>query len=242
LPYARDTRRTRAFTSKLQVEPKRSRNQDRKVWKVMEGHCGLILIADDDAGFRALVSMLCAQAGYDCVEAATRDEAVTAALARRPDAVLLDVDLGETSGYEVCRELRERFGESLPIIFLSGTRTETFDRVAGLLLGADDYVTKPFEPEELLARVRRSIARTPRPSPSLPSDRFHLTPRECEILGLFAEGLGTQEISDRLEISAKTVSSHTQRMLPKLGVHSRTEAVALAYREGLLETLPAPRA
>jgi len=208
----------------------------------MEENCGLILIVDDDPGFRAVVSMLCARAGYDCVEAATRDEAVSAALAHRPDAALLDVDLGEASGYEVCRELRKEFGESLPIIFLSGTRTETFDRVAGLLLGADDYVTKPFEPEELLARVRRAIMRTPQPGRDGDSDRFNLTPREREILGLFAEGLGTQAISDRLEISAKTVSSHTQRLLPKLGVHSRTEAVALAYREGLLETASASRA
>ena len=207
----------------------------------MEENCGPILIVDDDAVFRALVATLCVKAGYHCVEAATGGAAISAALAERPDAVLVDVDLGDASGYEVCRELRDRFGESLPIIFLSGTRTESFDRVAGLLLGADDYVTKPFDPEELLARVRRAIARTQRLDPSLPTDRFNLTPRERQILEMFAEGLGTRAISDRLEISAKTVSSHTQRLLPKLGVHSRTEAVALAYREGLLETTASRR-
>jgi DNA-binding NarL/FixJ family response regulator len=206
----------------------------------MEEQCGLILLVDDDAGFRALVSVLCMRAGYDCVEATSADQALAAALVRRPDAVLLDVDLGDGSGYEVCRELRERFGEGLPIIFLSGTRVETFDRVAGLLLGADDYVTKPFEAEELFARVRRAIVRAPHPVASSPSPKSRLTGRERQILGLFAEGLGTQAISDRLDISTKTVSSHTQRMLPKLGVHSRTEAVALAYREGLLETATGP--
>ena len=106
--------------------------------------------------------MLCLRAGYVCVEAASGAEAISAALADRPDVVLIDVDLGEPSGYEVCRELRNRFGESMPIIFISGTRTETYDLVAGFLLGADDYVTKPFEPEELMARVRRAITRTTR--------------------------------------------------------------------------------
>jgi two-component system nitrate/nitrite response regulator NarL len=208
----------------------------------MEDHCGLILIADDDAGFRALVSMLCLRAGYDCVEAASGPEAVAAAVAERPDVVLVDVDLGDASGYEVCRELRDRFGENMPIIFISGTRTETYDRVAGFLLGADDYVTKPFDPEELMARVRRAITRTRMSGQTPSSEKFRLTPREQEILGLFAEGLGTQAVSDRLQISTKTVSSHTQRLLPKLGVHSRTEAVALAYREGLFEPAAALRA
>ena len=202
----------------------------------------LILIADDDAGFRALVSTLCLRAGYDCVEAESGSEAVAAALAERPDVVLVDVDLGDASGYEVCRELRNRFGEGMPIIFISGTRTETYDRVAGLQLGADDYVTKPFEPEELIARVRRAIVRTTQPDRIRSSEKFRLTPREQEILHLYAEGLGTQAVSDRLQISTKTVSSHTQRLLPKLGVHSRTAAVALAYRERLFETAAAPRA
>jgi two-component system nitrate/nitrite response regulator NarL len=74
------------------------------------------------------------------------------------------------------------------------------------------------------------------------STQRRLTPREQEILGPFAAGLGTQAVSEQLQISTKTLSSHTQRLLPKLGVHSRTEAVALAYREGLFETAGAPRA
>jgi DNA-binding NarL/FixJ family response regulator len=206
----------------------------------MEDHCGSILIADDDAGFRALVSMLCVRAGYDCVEAAPGAAAVSIAFAKRPDLVLLDVDLGDASGYEACRELLDRFGQSMPIIFISGTRTETYDRVAGFLLGGDDYVTKPFEPEELMARVRRAITRTRQPK-RFPS-KFRLTPREQEILGLFAAGLGTQAVSEQL-ISTKTVSSHTQPgCFRSSGVHSRTEAVALAYREGLFETAGAPRA
>ena len=203
--------------------------------------CGLILIVDDDPDFRALLAKLCEQAGFDCIEAETSAEALSAAYRERPDAVLIDVNLGDTSGYEVCRELRNRYGEGLPIIFISGSRTDSFDRVAGLLLGADDYVTKPFDPEELVARVRRALVRSKVPARSGRPERFRLTAREREILALFADGLGTAAISERLGISAKTVSTHTQRLLAKLGVHSRMEAVSLAYREGLIERATASR-
>jgi DNA-binding NarL/FixJ family response regulator len=194
-----------------------------------------ILIVDDDPGFREMVSVLCGRLSYSCVEAGSADEALGAARLGRPDVVLLDVMLGGTSGYEVCRELREEFGERLPIIFLSGARTASSDRVAGLLLGADDYLTKPVEPGELLARVQRAIARSA-------SDRRHvngaaarLTVRELDVLKLLAEGLGTEAIAERLFISPKTVGTHVQRILAKLDLHSRAAAVAFAYREGLVE-------
>jgi DNA-binding NarL/FixJ family response regulator len=118
---------------------------------------------------------------------------------------------------------------------LSGARTDPSDRVAGLLLGADDYVTKPFDPEELLARVRRAIARSSSSESASAAERKRLTPRELEILSLLALGEGTKTIAERLHISPKTVSTHIQRMLVKLDLHSRGEAVAFAYREGLVK-------
>ena len=108
-------------------------------------------------------------------------------------------------------------------------------RVAGLLLGADDYVTKPFDPEELLARVRRVVERSSSAESDSAAERKRLTPREREILSLFALGEGTKTIAERLHISPKTVSTHIQRMLVKLDLHSRGEAVAFAYREGLVK-------
>jgi DNA-binding NarL/FixJ family response regulator len=204
---------------------------------------GSILIVDDDPGFRELVSVLCARAGYACVEAGSREEALTEASRVRPDAVLLDVMLGETSGFQVCRELRSAFGEQLPIIFLSGERADAHDRVAGLLLGADDYVTKPIEPDELLARVQRAVTRSTssqdRSSNGANGAATRLTPRERGVLTLLAQGLGTEQIAERLYISPKTVSTHVQRMLAKLHIHSRAEAVAFAYREGLVEDVSA---
>lgn len=118
-----------------------------------------ILVADEDRGAREALSALLQTAGYSTREATSGHEVLAASREVRPDAVVLDVALPGVTGYDVCRTLREEFGEELPIIFVSGTRTEPLDRVAGLMLGADDYVVRPFAPAELVARVRRSLAR-----------------------------------------------------------------------------------
>ena len=120
---------------------------------------GTILVVDEDPGARAALRELFHSAGYDVREAASGAEALAATRAALPDAVLLDVALPGTTGFDVCRTMREEFGEELPIILVSATRTEPLDRVAGLLIGADDYVASPFAHAELIARVRRSLAR-----------------------------------------------------------------------------------
>jgi DNA-binding NarL/FixJ family response regulator len=104
--------------------------------------------------------------------------------------------------------------------------------VAGLLIGADDYLARPFDPDELLARTRRLLSRSAAPvsAPDSP-----LTGREQQILQLLANGLSQDRIAKQLFISSKTVGTHIQRTLTKLGVHSRTEAVALAYQQGLVK-------
>jgi DNA-binding NarL/FixJ family response regulator len=148
---------------------------------------------------------------------------------------MLEVKLPGLSGYEVCRELKDTYGNELPVFFLSGVRTEPFDRAAGLLIGADDYIVKPFDPDELLARVRRHV--TP-PEPNgrrpWPPAASALTGRELEILGLLSEGFGQAGIAQELLISPNTVATHIQHILNKLEVHSRAQAVALAHRAGLL--------
>lgn len=118
-----------------------------------------ILIVDTDAGARERLAELVDSAGYEAREASCGVEALAAARKAPPSAVLLDVALPGITGYDLCRALREEFGEELPIIFVSRDRTEPLDRVAGLMIGADDYVTEPFAPAELVARIKRSLTR-----------------------------------------------------------------------------------
>ena len=144
-----------------------------------------------------------------------------------------------TTGYEICRELRQRYGDELPIVFVSGERREAADRVVGLLIGADDYLVKPVDAEELIARLRRLITKSwgsqARDSGAAPPAFAGLTTRENEVLRLLARGLDQGTIAQQLAISPATVGTHIQRILNKLDVHSRTQAVALAYREKLVD-------
>ena len=186
-----------------------------------------VLIADRNKPSRAHLARLLEGNGFEVVQVATGEQALEAVRETMPSIALLEIPLGAISGYEVCRTLRAELGEELPIVFLSGSRTESYDRVAGLLLGADDYIVKPYALDELLTRVRNLVRRT-RPLP--PTVATSLTRREREVLRLLTQGLRVEEIAQRLVISRKTVGTHVQHILHKLGVHSQAQAVALAYR------------
>jgi two-component system nitrate/nitrite response regulator NarL len=191
-----------------------------------------ILIVDGDHLSRGLMSRVLKRVGYITCEAETGEEALATAKRARPALVVLEVLLPGVSGFEVCRELKDEFGEALPIIFVSGTRTDSGDRVAGLLVGGDDYLVKPFDPNELLARVRRLL-----PARLAGGETTRkLTRRELEVLSLLVEGLNQPEIAEKLFISPKTVGKHIEHILAKLGVHNRAQAVALAVRGELIET------
>ena len=193
-----------------------------------------MLVVDDDPGFRRLVRTLCERAGLRVEEAADVSGALLAAEEAPPDVVLLDVKLPGASGYEVYRELHDR-DSGLPVIFVSGERVDAYDRTVGLLLGADDYIVKPFDPDELIARVRRSIRRRKHRRPDHDDALAELTPREREILTLLASGRTSKEIARKLVISPRTVSTHVQHILAKLDVKNRAHAIALAHRAGLVD-------
>ena len=198
------------------------------------GIAEVVLVVDDDAGFRAYVREALEAAGFQVLEAADGVSALATVRAERPAAVVIDVNIPGHCGYEICRILREEYGQTFPLMFVSGERTESFDRVAGLTVGADDYLTKPIEPDELLARLRCLLRRYG----ALDAPGRELTAREQEVLGLLAAGLDQNEIAHRLVISPKTVGTHIEHILAKLGAHSRAEAVALAYQLQLV-SLPA---
>lgn len=195
-----------------------------------------VLVAEDDADFRRFLVTLLEEAGYAVVEAATGREAVDVARAARPRVALLDIQLPDLNGYEVCRALRDDFGNRIAIAFVSGTRTETLDRSAGLLIGGDDYIVKPISPEELRARVQALLRRVAAGQPGSAGEQpFDLTPRELDVLDLLARGFHQDEIASKLFITPKTVGRHIEHILAKLGVHSRAEAVGIAYRRGLVK-------
>jgi DNA-binding NarL/FixJ family response regulator len=197
--------------------------------------CGPILVVDDDPALRALVASVLDSTGHTVREAGTGKEALAAATEERPSLVLLDVCLPGPGGYSLLRDLRDLLGEELPVVFISGERTDPLDSASGLFLGADDYVLKPFHPEELRARVQRLLPKDAVEPTSATAASTELTEREHEVLTLLAHGRDQGEIAAELFISERTVETHIQRVLSKLDVHSRAQAVAAAYCDGLVD-------
>ncbi len=194
---------------------------------------GPIMIVDGDPRERVAMAATLERAGCVTRQVESGEEALETVHEELPALVLLEVCLPGISGYQVCHYLRTQFGPGLPIVFVSAARTESYDRVAGLLLGGDDYFAKPVAVDEFLIRVERLLRRAAPMDPTLSSK---LTKRELEVLHLLAEGMSTREIAAQLVISSKTVSTHVDRVLAKVGVHSRVELVAAAYRRGLVGT------
>lgn len=118
-----------------------------------------ILIVDDDPRLRDLLRIALERAGFATFSAANGTTALIHARREAPDLIVLDVGLPEMDGFEVCRRLRA--ASEVPILFLTA-RDEEIDRIVGLELGADDYVTKPFSPRELVARVHAILKRSGR--------------------------------------------------------------------------------
>jgi DNA-binding NarL/FixJ family response regulator len=202
--------------------------------------CGTILIVDSDDASRLTAVQVVVRLGYDARPTPTGEELLERLGGDRPALAIIEVELpGPGSGLEVMRQLHEAFGDDLPVILVSAQRIDPFDRTAGLMLGADDYLTKPLDGSELLARVKRSLRRA---SPNGMNGHKNgngtdpgLSPREQQILSLLAEGRTQRQIADELVISAKTVGTHIQHVLSKLGVNTRAQAVSVAFRRGLVD-------
>jgi two-component system alkaline phosphatase synthesis response regulator PhoP len=201
----------------------------------------VILIVDDEPEIvRGLQDNL-AYEGYETVTATDGADALRAVASETPDLVLLDIMMPRVSGWDVCRELRRR-GIDVPIIMLTA-RGEEVDRVLGLELGADDYVTKPFSLRELLARVR-AVLRRPGPRQKFDEVVFgdvrlerrarrvvkaghdlHMTRKEFDLLVYLVEHRGQVVTRERLldEVwgyerfpTTRTVDTHVLRLRRKL--------------------------
>jgi DNA-binding NarL/FixJ family response regulator len=202
--------------------------------------CGTILIVDHDDASRLTAVQAAVRLGCDARPTPSADELLERLGSDRPALAIVEVELeGPVNGLEVMHQLHERFGADLPVILVSASRTDPLDRTAGLMLGADDYLAKPLDSGELVARVRRSLRRVPPPRAKGHGNGHRvdpsLSPREQEILSLLAEGHTQRQIADELVISSKTVATHIQHILSKLGVNTRAQAVAMAFQKGLVE-------
>jgi DNA-binding response OmpR family regulator len=179
------------------------------------GDCesGSVLVVDDDDRFRSFVATTLRSAGLAIREANSGEDALLQTRLDPPSLVVLDVCLPGISGFELCRELREQLGGELPIILVSGTKVDPIDRSAGLLIGCDDFLVKPIDPNELLARVRRLLGRAAPRRTRATSREYDLTRRELAVLQQLARGLRQADIAAELVISPKTVASHVQHIL-----------------------------
>jgi DNA-binding NarL/FixJ family response regulator len=208
-----------------------------KGFRELPASSGPITVVDSDARQREFLRALLERGGWDVETHANGEEALAAAAVVPPLLVLLEVRLSGMSGYEVFRQLKDRHGEELAVIFLSHDRTEPTDIEAGLMLGADDYLSKPLQGSELLARViavlRRVTPAPPQQAAAPRGGRGDLTARELEVLQLLARGLDQRGIAERLVIAPKTVGKHIEHILEKLPARSRAEAVAIAYQRRL---------
>ncbi|MFK2824636.1 response regulator transcription factor [Bacillus sp. B190/17] len=147
-----------------------------------------ILVVDDESSIVTLIKYNLEQAGYEVITAFDGEEALKKALGERPDLLVLDWMLPGLDGMEVCKELRQQ-KVSIPILMLTA-KDEEFDKVLGLELGADDYMTKPFSPRELLARVKailRRLQHMPKPEETNRQEEgfkvsdIHIFPEKYEV-------------------------------------------------------------
>jgi DNA-binding NarL/FixJ family response regulator len=193
----------------------------------LEADIGRTVVADPDREVRVAMCDLLREAGHEPIALSSGEEVLDVARREPPGLVILEVCLPGICGYEVCRRLRDDHGDNVAVVFVSGTRTESHDRVAGILLGADDYLCKPLAADEFLARVARLVRSAEA------TRRSELTAREREVLGLLEGGLTHKQIAGQLGISDKTVGTHVEHIFAKLGVHNRVQALALAQRHQL---------
>ncbi len=204
-----------------------------------------ILVVDDEPDALEVLGFKLREAGYTPLFAKDGHRALTAARDEKPDLIVLDLMLPEVDGLEVCKILRrDAATASIPVIMLTARATE-MDRVLGLELGADDYVTKPFSPRELVIRIRKLLARSklaeepaaqlrlgeieidvPRHTVRVAGLPVVLTATEFRLLEILARRRGRVQSRDRLlqdvwgyenPIDSRTVDTHMRRLREKLG-------------------------
>lgn len=208
-----------------------------------------ILIVDDDITLKTALIRYLQNRGYSILEASSGAEALTLFEQNPPDVVVSDVMMPGMDGLEFCRRLRTtRSGQLVPFIFLSG-RKDLDDRIQGHQMGADDYLVKPFDPKELVAKIEAQLERSRRihseivrlmqqsengasPKPASAPVPLPLTPAEEKVFWEVIQGYTNKQIGDRLFVSPRTVQTHLSNILGKLNLGSRSQLIRYAFENG----------
>ncbi len=207
-----------------------------------------ILIVDDDITLRTALVRYLGKRGYAVLDAASGIEAFDIFEQDPADLIVSDILMPEMDGFEFCRRLRaSRIGQLVPFLFLS-SKAEVEDRVHGHSIGADDYITKPFEPRELLAKIEAQLERSRRihaeivrlmqrpaaaakPAPVVPQP-LPLTPAEEKVFWEVIQGHTNKQIGEHLFVSPRTVQTHLSNILNKLQLENRSQLVRYAFEHG----------
>lgn len=214
---------------------------------------GRILVVDDDVALAEMIGIVLRSEGYEPIFCSHGDEALSAFRTGQPDLVLLDLMLPGKDGNEICRLIRAESG--VPIIMLTA-KSDTIDVVVGLESGADDYVSKPFKPKELVARVRARLRRTDEPTPEhltigdltidvtghrvqRAGEEISLTPLEFDLLVALARKpwqVFTREVllekvwGYRHAADTRLVNVHVQRLRSKIEHDPERPEIVLTVR------------
>lgn len=209
-----------------------------------------ILIVDDDVTLRAGLARYLTKRNYSVQDAGSGEEGLSAFQQYSPDLVVSDILMPGVDGFEFCRRLRtSQEGQLVPFIFLS-SRGDIEDRIQGHSIGADDYLIKPFEPRELLAKIEGQLERSRRIHEEIERllekasaenasqqavanpEPLPLTPAEEKVFWEVVQGFTNRQIGDRLFISPRTVQTHLSNILSKLSLDNRAQLVRYSYEHG----------
>jgi len=204
-----------------------------------------LLLIDDDPNLILLVKDYLEFRGYQVKTAENGQEALDLLQEEIPDMIICDVMMPQMDGYSFVEHVRKDSKTSwIPVLFLSA-KGQSQDRVKGLNTGADVYMVKPFEPEELVAQVESSLKQATRliqrqdssggdttPKIHVPFD-VELTPTELRVVQYVARGMANREIAEELRVSQRTIESHVSNMLGKTGLHNRTELARWAIENNM---------
>lgn len=203
-----------------------------------------LLLIDDDPNLIFLVKDYLELRGYEVITAGNGREALKILEREIPNMIICDVMMPEIDGYSFVKRVRENLRTNwVPVLFLSA-KGQSQDKVKGLNIGADIYMVKPFEPDELVAQIESSLNQATRlirhqdqteskPTILVPFD-VELTPTEIKVMQFVARGMANREIANELLVSQRTVESHVSNMLGKTGLTNRTELARWAIETKLV--------